>query len=137
MPERLKEALEFARNTPYTNFATEYEGQPHVRLMHWSRIDDDFTVWLSTKAESGKVKHIEKNPKVCMIFVDEAGYVRVYGTAEIVNDPRMKEELWEDQWEFFWPDGTDDPDYRLIKITPTTVDYLNMADGDVVARKVF
>lgn len=132
--DRIKEALELARGSDYTNLATEFEGQPFIRLMHWSRIEDDFTVWLSTKADSAKVRHIESNPKVCAIFTEEVGYVRVFGIAEIVDDKEKRHELWEDQWYLFWPKGADDPGYRLIKITPTSVDYLNMARGDLVAK---
>ncbi len=137
MPVREKrEALEFARGINYVLLATSLDDQPYVRLMHWSGIEDDFTIWLSTRVNSNKVRHIENNPAVCAIFVHEVGYLRVFGKAEVVNDKKKKVELWEDQWDIFWPRGADDPDYRLIKITAESVDYLNMSKGNTVAQLV-
>ncbi len=132
----LQDALEFARGVHHTNLATCDDIQPHVRLMHWVKIEDDFTVWLSTRASSNKARHIAGNPKVCTIFVAEPGYVRVFGTAEIVKDQALKDEMWKEEWEMYWPDSSD-PDYILLKIHPETVDYLNMGTGDTLPRKVF
>jgi general stress protein 26 len=135
--ERRRRALEFARRVSHTCLATTMEdGTPSQRLMHWSLIDDDFNVWLATRFSSPKVRHIEANPRVSLMFVDEIGYVRVTGTAEIISDKAILAEFWKDEWELYWPGGPEDPDYRLVKVTSTSVDYLNMSDGDTFATPV-
>jgi len=134
--QHFSDALNFARGVHHTNFATCDDGQPHVRLMHWVRIEDDFTIWLATRASSRKAAHIVLNPKVCTMFVSEPGYARVFGIAEIVNDQKIKDDLWKDEWEMYWPDGSSNPDYVLLKIHPSSVDYLNMGAGDTDPRKV-
>jgi len=132
---RLEDALEFARSL-HVSVATAVDDQPYVRVMHWSRIEDDFTIWLATKASSGKIRQIERNPKVCAMFTHEVGYVRVFGRAQIVSDQKIKDEFWQDQWDLYWSEGKDDPDYRLLRITAESVDYLNMSLGDTTAQPV-
>jgi general stress protein 26 len=133
---RWEDALEFARSIPHVTLATSMDDQPYVRVMHWSRIEDDFTIWLATSGSSGKIRHIESNPKVCAMFTHEVGYVRVFGRAEIVNDRKIKDGFWQDQWDAYWPEGKADPDYRLLKIIAESVDYLNMSLGDITAQPV-
>ena len=135
--ERRRRALEFARNIPHTCLATiMQDGHPSQRVMHWSVIDDDFNVWLATRFSSNKVRHIEANPMVSLMFIDEIGYVRISGRAIIISDPAKLAEFWKDEWDMYWPNGADDPDYRLLKITAESVDYLNMSEGDTVATPV-
>jgi len=135
--ERRRRSLEFARRIPHTCLATIMEGgKPSQRIMHWSRIDDDFTVWLATRQSSPKMRHIEANPNVSLMFIDEIGYLRIGGTVEVISDPGMLKEFWKDEWDMYWPAGSDDPDYRLLKVNADKVDYLNMSNGDTVATPV-
>lgn len=96
----------------------DQEGRPRVRAMDPFLPIDDFTVWLGTNANSRKVEQIKNDPRVTLYYLEDndAGYVMIYGTAELVDDPEKKEKWWKPEWEAFYPDGRED--YLLIKVTP-------------------
>ena len=48
----------------------------------------------------------------------------------------MKDELWEDDWARYWPDGAGDPDYVLIKVTPESVDFLDLTKPEATTRSI-
>ena len=47
------------------------------------------------------------------------------GTIEIATDTALKEELWQDGWELYYPKGKKDPDYAVLKFRPHTARYFN------------
>ena len=94
------------------------DGRPRARAMDAFLPENDFTVWFGTNANTRKVGQIKNNPKATLYYLEaeSAGYVLIYGTAEIVDDPEEKEKRWKTEWEAFYPDGRDD--YLLIKFSP-------------------
>lgn len=131
-----REALEFVREHPVSHLATVEDGEPWIRAMFSPRVDDDFTVWYATSGSSNKIRQIKSDRNVCTVFYDEARYVRVKGQAEVVTDEEMKADLWEDDWAKYWPKGKDDPDYVLIKISPTFVDYLDLTKSEMGSQRI-
>ncbi|MHB9133847.1 MAG: pyridoxamine 5'-phosphate oxidase family protein [Armatimonadota bacterium] len=117
---KINEAVALLRACPVSYLATVEDGGPSVRPMMTARVDDDGTVWYATGATSAKMRQVAQNPKVCVSVYQDLVDVRVYGTAEIVGDPAVKAELWQDGWAQYFG-SKDDPSYGLIKITPTRV----------------
>jgi general stress protein 26 len=94
------------------------EGRPRVRAMDAFLPEDDLTVWFGTTSKSRKVTQIKNDPRVTLYYLDSdaSGYVMIHGIAELVNDPKEKENRWKDEWEAFYTDKT--KDYLLIKVSP-------------------
>jgi len=94
------------------------EGKPHAREMSPFRPEDNWVIWLGTSPVSRKVKQIEKNPNVVVLYYDTKGlsYVSVSGKAHLINDPDLKNKYWVKGWEQFYPDR--DTGYILIKVVP-------------------
>lgn len=93
------------------------DGFPQSRPMHL--IDhDDSTVWFATSRASNKVKQIQANTHVTVLFVDSAryNYAAFHGHASIVDDADREKTLWRNDWEDDWPEGPSDPDYVLIRV---------------------
>lgn len=65
------------------------------------------------------VQQIEKFPTVSLGFVDQGGsdYLAVSGQAVVSNDREKIRELWTPFAKAWW-DSADDPDIRLITVTP-------------------
>ena len=113
-------------------FLTTVEGeQPRVRPVVLICLDEKY--WVTTSTSSVKVKQIRENPKIefCLDLQKEqkGGYVRVAGTAEIVEEKQTKTKIAE-RCEFFsrhWK-SVDDPEYTLLEICPEEVEYLRIGE---------
>ena len=83
--------------------------------------DDDFMVIFSTNTTSTKVEQIKENPKVSVYYCqpEEWKGMMLSGAIEIVSDLSLKESLWHDGWEKYYPKGYDDPDHTVLRLFPT------------------
>jgi len=95
------------------------------RPMAMNKIDEDGTMWFFTKASSEKVDEIEESKKVSIAITNESSqnYLMIHGTATLVNDKAKMKELWSFITKAWFPLGLDDPDMRLIKVSPNEVNY--------------
>jgi general stress protein 26 len=97
-------------------------------------------------ARHHKDDDIRKCPKVCLAFSDTAAqnYVSVAGDAEVLDDRSMIRELWGIPAKAWW-NSPDDPNIRLLKVTPfdaqywdalgATVAYIKMAAGALTGSR--
>ena len=104
---------------------------PQSRPMHLVDHDGN-TMWFATSRSSRKVKQVESNPKVTVLFVDSAryNYASFHGTAVIVEDPARQQTLWRNEWEEDWPAGPSDPDYVIIRVDGIRGHFLRGATGE-------
>jgi len=102
---------------------------PRVRIMDPFPHESDFTVWFGTNTKSRKVEQIENNPNVTLYYVDKdsSGYVVIQGMAQLVDDPKEKENRWKTEWEAFYPDRTEG--FLLIKVSPTWMEVISYKHG--------
>jgi len=115
------------------------DGYPHTRAL-WNRRNrrmfgrlyplfrehkDDFLALLSTNTSSNKVAQIEADPRVCAYYCaprDSRGLTLI-GDAEVVEDMEVKRALWDPQWEFYYPEGLEDPDFTVLALRPKKARY--------------
>ena len=101
-------------------------GRPRTRVLH--PIWEGTTGWIATNRHSLKEKHLAKNPNVSLGYWDrEAGLAYVDCLAEWDDAPEQKRRIWElfkatppplgYDLAMIWPQGPDDPDYGLLKLT--------------------
>lgn len=124
------------RDFQHIFLATAEGNQPRVRPVTLIYFDKKF--WITTGTRNAKVKQIQKNPKIefCLYLQegDKDCYVRVTGLAKIILDRETKEKIAR-HCDFFskhW-ESIDDPNYTLLEICPTEVEYLR--PGEITARK--
>ena len=75
----------------------------------------------------GDVRHhkdeeIEDNPNVGLAFADGQRFVSVTGRAVVSRDKARIKELWGPSAKAWW-DSPDDPDIRLLTVTPDDAEY--------------
>ena len=95
------------------------DGSPHVAKV-WPAVDGQ-TIWIGTRATSGKARNLRVNPGAALMF-EPAGEAYVSGQAEVVSDLRTKQRIW-DSGIFPYPmaglfGSADSDDFVLIKFTP-------------------
>ena len=88
-------------------------------------IDPDGDLWFFTNASSHKVSEIARLPKVNVSFADPENqhYVSITGTAQLVRDRAKIEELWRPEFKMWFPEGKDDPEIALLRVSLVKAEY--------------
>ncbi|CAF1039156.1 unnamed protein product [Rotaria sordida] len=95
----------------------------------------DGTLWFFTKRSSPKVKEVKQNlDQVNVSYGDpnKMSFVSVSGKAEFVDDKAKLKELWSSYLKVFFPQGLDDPDLILMKVTVNYGEYWDSPSSKMV-----
>ena len=92
-----------------------------------------FCVWhrgvgqhlISTNTSSRHVRLLSENPAACLYFADSETFegVCLTGRAVPTRDKSLRELMWNDGDEKYYPLGVDDPDYCVIEFTADKAEY--------------
>ncbi len=106
----------------------------HTRPMGAVLRREENAIYFFTDARAHKDDEIARYPQVCVGFADTSGqkYVSVSGTAEITADATKMAELWTISAKAWWG-SADNPDVRLIKVTPLQAEFWD-APGNIVSN---
>jgi general stress protein 26 len=90
-------------------------------------------VYFLTDVRRHKDDEIQKFPNVCLAFADASGqkYVSMTGRAAVSNDRGKIRELFSTPAKAWW-DSADDPNIRVLKVTPNDAEYWD-SPGTVVS----
>ena len=126
-------------NSLHTYLATCDGDQPRVRTVS-PIVEDDMSIWVTTRSTSRKVKQLRENPKICLALVERPDgdkAVTIIGEALIIPDIRKKRRVWKlapfDLYEHF-PDGPDSDDFCLLKIIVKRIEWRDSGTG---AAKIY
>ena len=99
--------------------------QPRLRPVSPVRTDG-FTVYVANLRAYHKTGEIAVNPKVELCYMDaEHNHVRLTGTAEVLRDRALLEEIWSTNPLLRQYLGTiDNPELIVYRITPARVRYM-------------
>ncbi len=94
---------------------------------------DENTIYFLTDARRHKDEEIKANPNICLAFADAGSqkYVAMTGRAEVSSDRAKIKELWGTPAKAWW-DSPDDPNIRVLKVTPKDAEYWD-SPGTVVS----
>lgn len=95
------------------------DGALRTRPMATHQLDPDGTMWFFTRNDSAKVTHIRQHPAIALGYSNPQSQVSVStaGEAEVVSDQAKVDALWDDSLRDWFPEGKDDPNIVLLKIT--------------------
>jgi len=109
-------------------------GNLHSRPMSLnSDVDTNGNLWFFTSSNSDKASEIEQRSKVNVSFVDsrDQRYVSISGNAELVNDRQKIKELWKPILKAWFPDGPDQADVALLKVSVEKAEYWDSPSSTV------
>ena len=100
------------------------DGQPQARIVDPFPPEADLTIWIATNPLTRKVQDIRRNPRVTLLYFNQAGaeYVTVIGTASIESDPKLKAAHWKADWASFYKDEHRGDDYVLLRVRPSRLE---------------
>jgi general stress protein 26 len=94
------------------------EGFPNIKVMLAPRVMNGIKeFYLSTNTSSMRAAQYLKNPKACFYVYDSRYFkgLMIKGTMEVINDQKVKDMVWRDGDEMYYPLGVTDPDYCVLK----------------------
>jgi len=118
---RLREILDDAGTVMLITH--DLAGRSHIRPMAVAKVDDDGTVYLATNIKTAKVREIQADARVDLVFQGKLQFATVSGTATLRHDRVLVNELWKDSWKLWFPEGKDDPDITILVIDPDRGEY--------------
>ena len=109
----------------FPHLATVDGDQPRLRPVSPVRTEG-FTVYVANLRRYHKTVEIEENPKVELCYLDEGhNQVRITGTAEVVTDRTLLEEIWNDNPLLRQYLGSlENPELIVYRIVPNRVRYM-------------
>ncbi len=131
--ERMKEIVDHQRICMLVTDPTHYP--PNGRPMAVSEVDEQGAFWFLALRTSEKFDDIAKDPRVTLHISNPSDqeFLTIHGRCEVLNDAVRKQALWSVFANAWVPDGVDNPDLRLLKVTPTDGYYWDTKDGKVAA----
>ena len=104
---------------------TEDGAHLRSRPMAMSQKDFDGTLWFFTRASSHKVTEVAHEERVNLAFAHpgKQDYVSVSGRASLVRDHAAVNDHWSEAVRVWFPQGKDDPDIALLKVTVDMAEY--------------
>jgi general stress protein 26 len=132
--ERIWELMESVR---FCMFSTWNGRELRSRPMGAFVRREEGAIYFFTDARAHKDEEIARFPNVCLAFADthRQKYVAVSGIAELVSDRAMVRELWSIPTKLWW-ESPEDPNLRLIKVTPQDAEYWDTPGNVVSSIKV-
>jgi general stress protein 26 len=128
----LAAAKEIMATVRYCTFITiGPDGQPQARVVDAVAPDSAFVVWIGTNQVTRKVADVRRDPRVTLMYFNEAGqeYVTLVGRAVIDDDMAHKAAHWKPSWGMMVKDGHRGPDFALIRVQPSRLEVSSVKRG--------
>ncbi|EYB68323.1 pyridoxamine 5'-phosphate oxidase-like FMN-binding protein [Deinococcus phoenicis] len=111
---------------------TTDQGHLKAHPMTTQQTEFDGDVWFIGGKDTEQVQCMAARPQVNVSYSDpgKGNYVSIGGTAQLVEDRAKLEELWSDFYKAYFPQGIDDPNIQLIKISAHGAEYWE-SDGKI------
>ncbi len=101
--------------------SVDEEGFPNMKAMFAPRKMEGDCFYFSTNTSSIRTQQYLKNPKASIYFYSKGRFkyegVMLTGTMEVLQDPEIKQEIWQVGDIMYYKLGVNDPDYCVLKFT--------------------
>lgn len=110
------------------------DGSLHSRPMATQQTEFDGELWFFTSDDSLKVDELKSRPAVNVSYADPSKnrYVSISGSAMLVRDRTMAEQLWNPLYKAWFPKGLDDPQLALLRVDVEEAEYWDAPSSTMV-----
>ncbi len=133
--EGVKKLGELIKDIEFAMLTTaEADGTLRSRPMATQQVEFDGDLYFFTRADTPKVDEIEREHHVNVSYAEpkDQRYVSVSGTARLSRDQAKIEELWSPILKAWFPEGLDDPQLALLKVTVSQAEYWDTPSSKMV-----
>lgn len=101
--------------------SVDEEGFPNLKAMFTPRKIEGNCFYFSTNTSSMRAQQYMDNPKASIYFYHRGRFryegIMLVGNMEVLQDLKIKEEIWQPGDTLYYPGGVTDPDYCVLKFT--------------------
>jgi general stress protein 26 len=110
------------------------DGTLRSRPMGTQQIESDGDLWFFTGRDTGKAHAIEHDQHVNISYSSpkDNRYVSVSGRAELIENKKKVEELWNPLLKAWFPEGIEDPNLTLIRVHVESAEYWDFNSSTMV-----
>jgi general stress protein 26 len=106
-------------------------GKLVARPMTLQRTEPNGDLWFLASRDSTAVSQLGVNPSAGVTLTSGDTWISLSGTGEMVDDSAKVKEFWNPWVEAWFPEGPDDPNVVLIKLTSDSAEYWDTPGGRV------
>jgi general stress protein 26 len=108
----------------YCSFGTIEGDRPKVRYMAIAH--EGLKIYLASDRKTHKVEELKGNPNVYLLLGYNGQWpsevIEVEGTCAIASDATLRRRVWREELKP-WLSGPDDPDYVVLDVTPSRIEW--------------
>lgn len=121
-----KTIIQVLDDNKFGSFGTiEAGNKPKVRYM--AVFHDGLTIYLATSRKTHKVEELKDNPHAFLLLGYEQGggkdVLEIEATVAVTKDESLRSKIWNKSLEQ-WFQGPDDPDYVVLELSPSRIEYM-------------
>jgi len=107
---------------------------PHGVPMSRQEVDEEGNIWYICSAESETFKNISRDPRVSLFYADPKHYtfLSINGMANLSRDQERIDRYWNKMMEGWFAKGKEDPNIRLLQVTPKDAHYWDSNSNMIV-----
>ncbi|WP_293942479.1 MULTISPECIES: pyridoxamine 5'-phosphate oxidase family protein [unclassified Sphingobacterium] len=107
---------------------------PHGVPMSRQEVDNQGNIWYICSAQSDTYKNIENDPRVSVFYADPKNYtfLSINGTAKLSREQARIDRYWNKMMEGWFEKGKEDPNIRLLCVSPQEAHYWDSNSNMVV-----
>src|SRR5262249_30584942 len=109
----------------------DHNGDPNARAINASKPTEDWTLRFMTDRRTRKFGEIARTGRLTLVYIDLAGgaYVTLIGGATIIDDPAVKQAIWQ-PGSFKWhPGGPTDANVVLVEFAAERIELWSTPQG--------
>ena len=134
--DAIKKMKELVKDITTCMFCTKVTEMPFkTRPMATLDVDHDGNLWFMSGIDSNKNDEIKTDDHVQLIYAKggNSHFLTISGKANLVNDQKKIDELWNVFAKTWFQGGKKDPNISLIKIVPGEAYYWDTVHGKMVS----
>jgi general stress protein 26 len=133
--EALKKFVKLVNDVNVCMFITNNRNENHTRPMATIEVEENGTLWFFTDVRSIKVEEITADSTAHLVYAHpgKESYLDVWGKGSVVTDKQTLRDKWSPLVKAWFPNGVDDPNLALLKVTPQEVYYWDAEAGRMVS----
>ena len=130
--EKLRDLIKGIKFAMLTTLSED--NQLHSRPMTLQETEFDGDLWFIIKRTTAPANEIEDNRQVNLAFSDVKNFkfISVAGEGSIFQDRQKAEELWNPFYKTWFPEGLEDPNLAVLKVTVKSADVWDTPSSKVV-----
>lgn len=131
--ESVRKVADLMEGVGIAMFANQnHEGKLVSRPMALQQVGFVGDLWFFTYEDSEKVRELQARPQCNVAFSGKNSWVSLSGSAEIINDKAKAQELWQPILKAWFPQETETPGLRLIKVHADSAEYWDTSSNKLV-----